>query len=388
MFKLLITLLVSILLIDPSDKIFHLKVPVFLLLWIVTLSYILLGRLNFTLSSSLLLIVSIVILIPLPSIIIGYMSGELYEVEQWSSYVKTFLLGSLLLVVVISKVNIDYILVKTSIIISLLTIIVWTISFLYPESYIIIYNFLCIETDTIIMSKRSNYGIEMTMIFYKTSPILIFTLGYYLHKLWTNKIKISYIVSIILVSLSIFMSATRANIIAAILIIFFTISSKMSFVNKLKFYTSLLVFILFFLSFNKIEKSDDNLVSDDIKTGHIESIFNLFQEKKYILLVGQGPGSYFYSKGSFEFTNKTEVTYLEFIRIFGLPIFLIFMIILLKPFYDWKRGYFKGKEYLLLSYFLYLLIAATNPLIVSSTGFLIIVTMLSIRYLVLDTGKI
>ncbi len=97
------------------------------------------------------------------------------------------------------------------------------------------------------------------------------------------------------------------------------------------------------------------------------------------LIWGQGLGSEFYSKGFGYFTPQSELTYIDIIRMFGLPLGMFFIIITFYPVwylskslkYDWAAFY------PLVIFCAYLFIAGTNPLLISSTGMLAMLAIFS-----------
>jgi hypothetical protein len=112
--------------------------------------------------------------------------------------------------------------------------------------------------------------------------------------------------------------------------------------------------------------------SNAIKLNHLRSYMSEFDNRPASLLLGQGANSSFYSEGFQSWTTVTELTYLEFIRIFGLPVSILFAAWL-----GWlAHSLFKrGSIAIGLAYVTYLAIAASNPLLINSTGFLVLASM-------------
>ena len=102
----------------------------------------------------------------------------------------------------------------------------------------------------------------------------------------------------------------------------------------------------------------------------------MFSDPK-TLLFGQGLGSYFYSSGFGTETSITELTYLEFIRNFGLIIAIIYYGLLLYPIRKLRNQTFKEMHFLILAYVAYLMICVSNPLLVSSSGMLVLAIVIS-----------
>lgn len=56
-----------------------------------------------------------------------------------------------------------------------------------------------------------------------------------------------------------------------------------------------------------------------IRLLHVESVMDLVDQKPYVLLFGDGPGTTFFSRGFDDMTDNIEISQLEILRKFGLP---------------------------------------------------------------------
>ena len=103
----------------------------------------------------------------------------------------------------------------------------------------------------------------------------------------------------------------------------------------------------------------------------------------WLLIFGEGPGATFDSLGvRGRFAVQSELTYLDLIRWFGIPFTVIIMLVYLYPvrlIYS-KRRNLEYSSVLILAYLLYLVIAGTNPLLISSTGMLALLVMYSYAF--------
>lgn len=125
--------------------------------------------------------------------------------------------------------------------------------------------------------------------------------------------------------------------------------------------------------------SDTQEISNTVKYGHLPSYTKLFEEHPSYLLTGQGPGAFFYSDGFNKYVMQTEWAYLELIRCFGICSVLIIGIFIYPLFAFWRN-----KEDILSfsifgAYSVYLIVAGTNPLLLSSTGMLVLLISYSYR---------
>jgi hypothetical protein len=116
-----------------------------------------------------------------------------------------------------------------------------------------------------------------------------------------------------------------------------------------------------------------------MKVGHYDSYIKLFMEHPQYLVWGEGLGSQFYSSGNADFVTQTELTYIDLIRWFGIPLAIILILLLLYPiiYFYLNKKVSQNNRYLIVSYWGYLFIAGTNPLLVSSTGMLAVLTLFS-----------
>ncbi|WP_162151123.1 hypothetical protein [Haploplasma modicum] len=229
------------------------------------------------------------------------------------------------------------------------------------------------KTENAMIGKDSNQLAFRYLIFFKSSPLLLLLLLYSLNK---N----SYTWSILSL-ISILLTGTRANFFVSIFVCFF----YLIFIKKGK----TLKFIILFLSIGFIILFLDDFIyviediflrkgdSDSVRTGHLESILLLLSNTK-ILIFGQGLSSYFFSTGIDKFTNIVELSYWDLLRQLGIvgfsffTIFLIYLSILISK----KEGYL----WLLITLISYLIIAYTNPLLYSSTGYILFIVVMTFTY--------
>jgi hypothetical protein len=116
---------------------------------------------------------------------------------------------------------------------------------------------------------------------------------------------------------------------------------------------------------------DPSDVSNAVKLLHVQDYLDMLSDPIKLML-GYGLGSFFYSRGFGEYISLTELTYFEFIRSFGLVLAMAYYMFLLFPLRTLFLSKAKKEHALYLSYACYLLMSATNPFLVSSSGMLII----------------
>lgn len=262
--------------------------------------------------------------------------------------------------------------------VALFCLVIWTLIMMIPSLEMPLYlYFMRNENYTVIISHRSFIGIKIFGVFYKTCVFSVVCLAYSVYQFFMNKRKI-YIVFCIVFFLYLLASGTRANMLSSILIVGGVYSYYLY--KRRKF--AMLSFVLcvggacsLFLILKLLSDTGESSIA--IKSLHKESYWDLFTSNcmRY-LLIGDGPGSTFYSKGRQEIVLVTELSYYELIRNYGFIFTLIIIILFLDPLINIYNRYKKGLFFpIMLSYFAYLFIAGTNPYLIGSTGFTTIAIM-------------
>lgn len=296
--------------------------------WLVIQSFFLTGNLSGAISSS---YCPIIILL----VIIAY-----YQRIPYKKYFITLLKALALLTVIIVFFD-----------------IVGVVNVNYGPIRSFVYKF-----DMGIMGKSQSYA-AYYKIFFKASPLLIILIPYLFEKE-------KYLFLVITV-LAIIFSGTRGNIFASFFVVLFEL---IFLVKKKKKATIILSFFLFLslipiliISLNLfyiMMNTDGSISSDAVRIGQISSFIEVFSNPRDLIL-GQGFGSLFFDSGRNTFTVSSEISYFDLLRKIGLISFIPFMILVLIPFNKIKNIHTR------VAYFGYLLICFTNPLLFSSTAYLL-----------------
>ena len=374
--------LCSILILDPGNIIHGLKEVAFVMTFITGFFH---GR-GFKNISSLVLIVVFVIVFFLPfwGFILGLTVGNEFEIEMALQYIKSMLFLSLLLVVFKENETLHKTFAIATLALIPLTIVLWY----FVKNNDIGALPLLLDDDTVKISRRS-YGPILIdpVIFYKTSPLLIFGLSY----MMSIKSKLKYaIIPVILVIL--FYTGTRANMISGLLVVLLWL---WSFLNKNRFLkasfiglgaTMALIFLPFLI--NDVFFSQDE-ASMEVKASHFSSYMDYWENNPLNFLIGQGIGSGMVTKmGGLSYL--IEPTYLELIRHWGLLLFpLTFWFLVLCPayyFYNNKNSFnLNPYKFYIFAYYAYAFVEVpSNPLLFGSTGMIV----LSLAYVIVYHIKI
>jgi hypothetical protein len=234
--------------------------------------------------------------------------------------------------------------------------------------------------ESIKFAQRNFYGVNLSMFYFQTSALLVFPLSYYTYYVFDRrKNRGACLFFALLFFFTLILSGTRANIGISVLIllaiIFYRLMGLRSKIPLLAFCFSIFMAIFLFVSTLDFSEKDSSLQT---RSGHIDSYKDLFNSDPQYLLLGQGVGSMFYTSGFGKAVPQTEFTYFEFIRMLGIPLTLIVLFLLLYPVYYLIKTFSDHKRLdIVIGYSGYLIIAGSNPLIISSTGMVAIMTAYS-----------
>jgi hypothetical protein len=365
---LTIVLLVLVALLDPADEILHLKVPAFVAVILVWLWRR--GLTGGTVSLRLWVLISaFAIALPVASTVVGTLSLNAHSGDAPLALFKSFLFLLLVPVIVSEDIDVVALLIQLGIIVALLTLAMVAIKFFSSGIFLILYQFTIDKKNALISESRNSFGIGLGQFYYKTSPLMVFPFAYYSRRLiefgagrWLA------LLLTLLYSFAFLCSGTRANVFVALLI--FGVLALARLRRTLGWHAAVAVAALGILvtSATVLPRAfDAQEVSNSIKLGHIRSYEEEFNTRWPALLWGEGANSGFYSEGFQDWTTVSELTYVEMIRLFGIPVTIVLTGGLI-----WI-GYLlvvQGDRALAIAYFAYLAISASNPLLVSSTGLL------------------
>jgi hypothetical protein len=371
-FVLLVALsgFVAVVLLDPSDHILHLKLPLLILtlgVWAtrVTCSLVNLG--GFKTWAAILLFV---VIFPGMASIIGFLGHSFPVGDPSFQLMKEFTVILIIPVVVSEGIDLTKHIIGWSFVIVIFTLVLAVLSLTAPLIFSIVTDFT-LEKDNALLNPYDKLGLGMGTIYYRTTAVLVFPIAYYLWRSLNRPKKIiSYILTTIFL-VCVLCSGSRATIIASYVIFAFFMTQKF----KYKYGRGAALSILFIMVtlpagyFATFFHPGD--ASNAAKLGHIRSYAVLFDDHPTYLLWGQGADTEFYTEGFQAKTTLTELTYLDLIRWFGLPVTAIILIAVLYPVFGLMR--LTGEvSYLAVPYAAYLLEAATNPLLICSFGALVV----------------
>jgi hypothetical protein len=367
---------------DPADQVIHLKVPLFVSLWVALgLGFLSSREGTKTLDNSLLIYVLLFSLVlPLTSILSYFVRGGGAGAYDGFVYLKGFLFVTLAIVLVAEDLDAIRLL---SIVLTLLSCAIITmvvVTYTFPEVRDSLW-LVGVNSGAFALSERSYADLSYSYVYFHASPLLVLSVAYFAHRtiMSSSRARVSNLVFLLVNLIGMVCSGTRNNLIFGLLtplLVLVWYSSKR---QRLAFLTLVLAGVAVASTYGSdiVQAMFDPMdVSNDIKLTHLHDYMRLFSDRT-TLLFGQGLGSYFYSSGFGTATSITELTYFEFIRNFGLILAMVYFGLLLYPLTKLRETVFREGHYLLLAYGCYLVICISNPLLISSNGMLVLAIVLA-----------
>lgn len=369
----LFTLFFLAVMVDPTDTVFMIKSKAFVLLVGFNIVFF---RPSFRFLPHIMMVYL--------AITIAYMFSVLQGNNPDFDNVKsTYLAFSpLLLLLWVHHYNLIKLSIFPAVVVATIVCLIFALSS-YDESLEgAIYLFMSQHNKPVMMSNRYILGIKIFGIYYKSFicvgiPLFWFYYAVYNKHSWKRWLAL---LPAVIMTFAFLVSGTRATM----LLPFFTIAmvSYKRFAamhtGKYFLYPVLAGFFLCFLLMVLVLASEKSESSNMVKYAHLISYKDLFEQHPTYLLFGQGPGTSFFSQGFHKLTDKTEWTYIEIIRQYGMAGALILFTILYPVYALWK---YRKDDYIvgvMGAYLACLAIAGTNPLLISSTGMQIVLVAYSI----------
>ena len=374
-FCFLLLILVSIL--DPGNDLLHMKEVFFILTLFLGFFHVRTNNKYPILFGS----IFIALFFPLLWLIFGYLFQFYFDFGYALMYYKAFLFFILINVCLDDRINYSRIFSISSLVIIPITIIL----------YIIIGEVQL--ADEIFRTYDKTFGISRRafgtiifdpVIFYKTSPLLIFGMSFIS---LNSHFRLQFIkLLVLLLSMTtLIISGTRANMISGLVLFFIYLYSNYFSTSKLKklifISTTLITGIISIIPFMIESFFSTSEPSHESKLSLINDYFIFWQNNPQALIFGQGLGGGYYTveRGV---TYMAEPTYFEIVRMFGLLGGFIIMVFICIPLYLFiiSRSAIRFDEYkyVFVAYLLYVFIEIpSNPLLLASTGMIVMVVVYS-----------
>lgn len=376
--KLIVFLFLIACIFDPADLLMGLKLPLFVLAWCFCFFQVAMKPDKVRLPVELLLYLILMFLIPLVSLAVYYLSdgSEPFEGFQLIKAYAFISFGLLLYLVGLNLLGlISFALTLLSIVISVTFLLVLH----DPALYLPLKIFGDLYGMVILDNRDFGSGVMISQIYFVTSPMLVISISYY-YKMAniSNGRRLSYFFLMGISAFSMFVAGTRNNMAVAVLLpttLYLFYSEKRVLVMLLFAVLTGLLASVFYAEISVFLDPDE--VSNSIKLSLVEDYYQVLSNP-FDLLFGQGLGAYSYwaAKG-FHF-YITELTYFEVIRNFGLLLGAVMFLLLLYPLIHAFLLYPNYIEkHIVIGYFYYLVMCATNPNMFSSMGMLILAVIVA-----------
>ena len=361
-FNVLIFFFFLLLIFDPADSIFRLKIPAFFLL----IGYAVYK--NVRLENTPLKVVCLFLLLAFYAFFIGFFSqGDGYSFSFALSKLMSCLYVTILFVFI--GIKTDYLkLFAYALFLLCITIIVLFL-YAFVLNYTIDTLYLFGNTHSSFTINRRIYGfIVFPSIYFHASPFLILALCYFAYRFMAKKTFKN--LSILVISfVAQFLTGSRNNIIFSVvgLITVLFIYSKFKKRNGVFLFviSAALFTMLSNTIFEMFNMSDE---SNSLKVSTVFEYFDFFIKYPATFFFGQGFGGLISSPARAEIVPITELSYLDIIRWFGIFGGIFMLYVMLYPFIFAYKKKIKSLNWLLISYGIFLIMITLNPFFFNSVG--------------------
>lgn len=368
----LFALLVFLFVADPTNTIFGLKMAAFALVFV----YNILFQKADWLKLRYFFLACLAVLLPWG---FAMLRGEVIDNSECVAMLTV--MAPLLLLPWVGRYDILALSVFPVILVVAVVLILYWLIFYIPRLEGVVYDYMCAHDHTLMLSRRAFLGYSMFFMYCKSTVAFLPVFSLVLYRVLSGEKRSWAMVVALLFFIHLFLiSGTRSTI---MLPLFLTLAVVFLFYRNKRYVNYFMypsfVIVLFALSVVLILMlTEVTEHSNMVKYAHLDSYTELFCDNPLYLLTGQGPGTAFYTAGFHKMSLKTEWSYLELFRNFGI-FALVIIYIFFKPLVKLCREACCSDEAIAvaLSYVTYLVIAGTNPLLLSSTGMLVLLTMYS-----------
>jgi hypothetical protein len=377
--RLNLLLLMTIAVFDPSDLLTHLKVPLFAGVWILVLVDMAISNsTKYRVPTNLYLYTLVfALLLPAFGMLIYVLRGGGMEGYDGFRYFKSYLFLTLCIPLAVKRIDP----------IRSLSIILSGLSFatVFLDIVTTLDSSLRVplafwgDAYTIFSLTDRSYGtLSYQSLYFHASPLLVVPIVYFCHQLLESTGRQRWLAGsfLLLNFCGMVLSGTRNNMIVAVMAPLMIIAWYRKTYARLIIIVLLIGIVVVGYSFGVVQamfSSDD--LGNAIKLGHLHDYGVLFADWR-TLLFGQGFGASFFSTAWGTRVTLTELSYLELIRNYGLPVALVFYGLMLYPLRVLGNQQLTADHYLFLGYACYLYLCSGNPLFLSSTGMLVLAIVL------------
>jgi len=363
---------------DPVDQT-HLKAPLFAAVWALFAVDLVTSRSGrYQAPANLYLFITVfVVLLPAAGMLVYLVrDGSMADYEGFK-YWKSYLFLTLSIPLVVKRIDVIR---PLSIILTMLSIATMVL-YVLAVTNDLIREALAAFADVYVIFSVSDrtYGpFSYSSVYFHGTPMIVLAIGYFCYQ-WLNSTGRARIWNFLLLGTNVsgmILSGTRNNMLVAFLTPLVIIGWYRGNKTRAALVTVMLMAIVVGFGsglFQEMLNPDE--YSNATKLGHVHDYGILFGDWK-TLLFGQGLGASFFSTAWGTRVTLTEVTYLEVIRNYGLLLAPVLFLLILYPLRVLLNPDERESHYLFLAYAAYLGICTGNPLLLSSSGMLVLAVVL------------
>lgn len=202
-----------------------------------------------------------------------------------------------------------------------------------------------------------------------TAPFLFLPFSLYVIS-FVEKKKLSTFLAILVIFITVFISASRGSIFICLLALAIIVFYKSKLSTKLLLLSITIPLFISLFSFLLLNTNvlDSNEGSNSIKLGHFESFVDHISFLNFF--TGEGLGAFYYSKGSHDMRAITEITPCDMLRYLGFILAPVLYFYIFFPVRNIK-AYLKNGLYFTL-FLIYVINSMTNPTMFNSYGLLLV----------------
>lgn len=369
---------------DPADRLFGLKVWLFLLAWLITLLTVLPSRSQGRVPLALWTYTALFVMVPSLSIL-KYMITDGSEPFEGFNLMKGYVLISLAPMLVMNRVDLLPRLCAVLTMLALAVIGVFIVLQIEPDFYGALYLFG--ETTGVVLVDTRDYGSDVTLlqVYFVTSPMLAISIAYFFdmaRRATTIRARWACWGLTALNVLGMLLAGTRNNIVISLalpVLLWFVHSRRKALAAVLAATVAALLGLIFI---NQLQAFfDPTEYSNGIKLAMLRDYANILSNP-WTLLFGQGLGAYQFWEAKGIYFYITELTYFELLRNFGLFGATLMLGLLVYPalrLYVANRS--SRERSLAVAFGAYLVMCLSNPNLFSSMGILILCLILALIHL-------
>jgi hypothetical protein len=368
---------------DPADRVLGAKVLIFFLCWVCAVGVIATTKERVVIPFGLFVFTYLFTLIPLLSVL-EYLRRGGGDPFYGFALLKGYMLITFALLLVMTRVSLVRQLSLVLSFLAFVVIVVFLLLLIAPDLYVPIYIF-GEATGIVQLDIGRDYGgdVVLMQVYFVTSPMLVISIAYYFDRMRSTldcKMKALFFGLMLLSIAGMILAGSRNNIVIAALLpiaLWVNHTRRKALGVVLGTFAVIALIIVFKNQLSAFFDSDE--ISNSVKLAMLKEYSKLFEDPN-ILLFGQGLGAFHNWEGRGSIP-VTELTYHEMLRNFGIFGTIIMMILLLFPILHafLLNRQFKEKA-IIIAYVGYLIMSASNPLMFSSMGTLILSIILYMIY--------